>query len=265
MPTMTTVSIIIPAYNSARFLPEAIESVLAQTYKDYEIIVVDDGSTDNTKEVLKPYLDKIKYVYQENRGAASARNTGIKHSQGEYIAFLDADDVWLPEKLHIQADYLDNNQEIAMVYSQSLWMSEDGRLLTGKKSRHRIPSGDVFNILFFKNFIFTPTVMVRKRILGTVGLFNESFVSTEDRDLWLRIAREFKVFGISKYLCKTRQTPGSLIRSNKESVYKYRRLVIEQHYKLSQVSGHPIAPALYKRVIASILFRAGKLSPVAQV
>ena len=256
---MPRVSVIIPTYNSATFLPETIESVLAQTYEDYEIIVVDDGSTDSTKEVLDPYSDKIKYIYQQNHGAGSARNTGIKHSQGEYIAFLDADDIWLPEKLHIQANYLDNNPEIAMVYSQSLRISVGGKSLSKKSRDRNLPSGEVFNKLFLRNFILTCTaVMVRKRVLNTIGLFNESLITSEDWDLWLRIAREFKVSGIGKYLCKRRQLSESLSR-NREIVYKSRRLVIEQHYKSSQGSDRPIAPALYKKALARLLYRVGNL------
>ncbi len=255
---MSKVSVIIPAYNSARFLPETIESVLAQTYKDYEIIVVDDGSTDNTREILAPYFDKIKYIYQQNQGAAKARNTAIKHSQGEYIAFLDADDVWLPEKLHIQVDYLNNNPEIAMVYSLSLSINIDGKQI-GKKSRHRnLYSGDIFNKLFVKNFFTTSTVVVRKRVLNTIGLFDESLINSQDRDLWLRITREFRVSGIDKHLCKYRQTPGSLSKKNRENVFKFRRLVIEQHYKASQESSRPIAPVLYKKALARLFFRIGK-------
>lgn len=254
---MPTVSVIIPAYNSARFLPEAIESVLAQTYKDYEIIVVDDGSTDNTKEVLAPYFDRIKYIYQQNQGAGSARNTGIKHSQGKYITFLDADDVWLPEKLHIQVDYLDNNRGIAMVYSRSFSMSEDGRSII-KKGRwsRKPPSGDVFNILFFHNFIPTSTVVVRKEVFNTIGLFDESLINSQDHDLWLRIARELNVAGISKPLSKYRHTSGSL-RKNKCAM-KFSRRVIEKHYKLSEELGRPIATTLYKKALARFFFHVGK-------
>ncbi|MGR3310382.1 MAG: glycosyltransferase [Candidatus Brocadiales bacterium] len=255
---MPRVSVIIPTYNSATFLPEAIESVFAQTYKDYEIIVIDDGSTDNTKEVLNPYFDKIKYIYQQNHGAGSARNTGIKHSQGEYIAFLDADDIWLPEKLHIQANYLDNNPEIAMVYSQCLQVSTDGRL-TKKRSRDRnLPSGEVFNILFLHNFVFTSTVVVRNRVLSAIGLFDESFTISQDRDLWLRVAGEFKVSGIHKPLCKYRNAGGSLSK-NREILFEEKRRVIEKHYKLSKDLGRPIAPALYKKALARLLYRVGNL------
>ncbi len=256
--TIPNVSVIIPAYNGARFLPEAIESVLAQTYKDYEIIVVDDGSTDNTKEILKPYFDKIKYIHQQNQGAATARNTGIRHSQGEYIAFLDADDVWLPEKLHTQVYYLDNNPEVAMVYSRSFTISGDGELISKKSSYKDFPSGEIFNILFLHSFfIYTSTVVVRRRILDTVGLFDESLITSEDRDLWLRIAREFKVSGITKYLCKYRNTDGSLSK-NKEIPFNEKRRVIEKNYELSKDLGRPIAPALYKKALARLFFRTGK-------
>ena len=256
---MPKISVMIPVYNSARFLQEAIESVLAQTYKDYEIIVIDDGSTDNTKEVLAPYCDRIRYIYQQNQGASSARNKGIRYSQGEYIAFLDADDIWLPEKLHIQVDYLDNNQEIALIYSWALWVDVNGRPLNKRnRSNRSLPTGDIFNILFVRNFITPSSVMIRKRMLDTVGLFDESLTHAEDHELWLRIAREFKGFGINKYLCKYRDTPQSLSKRNMENAFKCRRGVIEKYYKLSHDLGRPISQALYKRAIGRFFFRIGK-------
>lgn len=260
MSTIPKVSVIIPAYNSARFLKEAIGSVFAQTYGDYEIIVIDDGSTDNTKEVLAPYLGRIKYIYQQNQGASSARNTGIRHSQSEYIAFLDADDIWLPEMLRIQVDYLNHNQKIALIYSLALWIDVNGKPLNKKNRLKRsLPAGDVFNILYVRNFIITPSsVMIRKRILDIVGSFDESLTHAEDHELWLRIAREFKVFGIAKYLCKHRDTPQSLSKRNKENGFKCNIRVIEKYYKLSQDLGRPISHALYKMAIGRFFFRVGK-------
>lgn len=110
-----TVSVIIPSYNSAFYLLETLDSVLLQSYQDFEIILVDDGSTDNTKEVIQPYLKYINYVYQENKGPAPARNTGIRGARGKYIAFNDSDDSWLPQKLAIQIDYFQNHPEIGLV------------------------------------------------------------------------------------------------------------------------------------------------------
>lgn len=259
MSLIPKVSVIIPAYNSARFLEEAIESVFAQTYGDYEIIVINDGSTDNTTEVLAPYLDRIQYIYQQNQGASSARNTGIRYSQGEYLAFLDADDIWLPEKLSIQVEYLNNNPDIAMVYSLARWVDVNGRPCDYRsKLTRNLPRGDIFNALFFRDFITLSSVMIRKRILDTVGLFDESFTHAEDHELWLRIAREFKIFGIGEYLCKYRDTPQSLGKRDKDNAFRCKRRVIEKYYKLSQDLCRPMSQALYKRAIGHFFFRVGR-------
>ena len=114
------VSVIIPTYNSSQYIKEAIDSVLAQTYKNFEIIVIDDGSTDNTKEVLAPYLSVIKYIYKNNGGPASARNRGIKEANGEFVAFLDADDVWKPDRLARGVDILDQRPEVGLIRRQPL-------------------------------------------------------------------------------------------------------------------------------------------------
>lgn len=111
------VSVIIPAYNSAKFAAKAVESVLAQTYQNYELIVIDDGSTDNTKEVLNRFAGRVNYIFQENRGPSAARNMGIKVAQGEYICFLDADDTWLPMKLEVQLAFMKNNRGIVLLFS----------------------------------------------------------------------------------------------------------------------------------------------------
>ena len=203
---MPKVSVIIPTYNSAQYIAEAIESVLAQTYKDYEIIVVDDGSIDNTREVLKPFMDKIIYVYKENGGQASARNLGIKMSKGEYIAFLDSDDIWLPQKLELQVELLDSRPEVGLVYSDNYRFTDDEGIIGLGSQRVQGLSGMVFNSLFLKNFIPTLTVMVRRKCLDDVGLFDESkhIVHSEDYDLWLRIAKKYEIAYIDKPLAKYR-------------------------------------------------------------
>lgn len=163
-----------------------------------------------------------------------------------------------PKKLHTQVDYLNNNPEVAMVYSRSLWMGEDGRLIN-KKSRYRdIPSGDVFNKLYLRDFIGPCTgVVIKKSALNTIGLFDGSLIIAADYDLWLRIAKEFKVSGIDKPLCKWRNTPRSLSK-NEELLFKEGKRIIEKHHKLSKDSSHPISLALYKKALARLFFRAGK-------
>src|SRR3990170_2838516 len=117
---MPKVSVIIPTYNREKYIVETLQSVFAQTFTDYEVIVIDDGSTDNTADVLRPYLDRIVYIRKPNGGQGSARNVGIKVAKGEYIAFLDSDDLWMPEKLELQVKYLDNNKDAGLVFTDYL-------------------------------------------------------------------------------------------------------------------------------------------------
>src|SRR5215831_9468158 len=139
------VSVVIPTYNNARFLPEALDSLLGQTYRDFELIVVDDGSTDDTLEVLKPYRHLIRYVRKENGGPASARNLGIRHASGELIAFQDADDIWLPDKLQLQVDYLREHPEVGLVFSGSIFFGTETRNSDCLKQRFKVTSGMMFD------------------------------------------------------------------------------------------------------------------------
>ena len=166
------VSIVLPTYNCAAFLPHSIGSILAQIYNSYEIIVVDDGSTDNTKEVLYPFMQRIKYILlEQNKGLPTARNIGILSAHGKYIAFIDADDLWLPEKLQTDIEYFETHPEVSMVYSKHLNIDQNGRMLD-EASQKRLPSGNIFTQLFSEqNFIITSSVVVRKEIFETTGLF----------------------------------------------------------------------------------------------
>ena len=139
---MSTVSIVIPTFNRRNYITIALDSVLAQTYTNYEIIIIDDGSSDNTKEVLTPYWDKIRYFYQDNRGIPATRNRGIREAKGDYIAFLDSDDYWLPEKLERQIDYFEKNPHCGMVATRCSSITPDGRF----RKKNRIdPTGGLEN------------------------------------------------------------------------------------------------------------------------
>jgi len=211
---MPKVSVIIPAYNCASFVNETIDSILNQTYQDFEIILVDDGSTDNTKEVVRKYGDKIKYLYQQNSGVSAARNKGIGVSRGKYIAFLDHDDLWLPERLEKQVKFLDENPEVPLVFSDSYCTDWAGSILERsfeERSPHR---GSIFNELFIKNFIPTQTVLVRKEIFNIVGNFNPQLKVVQDYDLWLRIAERFQIDYINQPLAKHRVHEGSFSKYN---------------------------------------------------
>lgn len=211
MPVVPAISVIIPTYNCAGYLPEAIESVLAQTFKDYELIVVDDGSTDETGQVVQRYGDKVNYLCQENRGPGAAKNLGIHTSRGALIATLDADDMWRPEKLAIQYEYMSSHPEVGLVYSDASSFDENGiRTIAYNKKYRRVFQGRVFDKLILKNFIASITIMVRKECLDRVGLFPENFMISEDWHLWLRIAREYQIGYIDQPLAMYRLQEKSL-------------------------------------------------------
>ena len=185
------VSVIIPTYNRAHLISQALESVFAQTFRDYEVIVVDDGSTDDTHGVLEPYRHRIHYVWQENYGISAARNKGILLSRGDYVAFLDSDDTWYPDKLKQQVAYLERHPHVSVVYGQIL--ADLGEGSNGKKVLPRKVVRTFQDLVRESNTIPTSVTMVRRKCFETVGLFNPSFPVAEDFELWLRIARHFRI------------------------------------------------------------------------
>jgi glycosyltransferase involved in cell wall biosynthesis len=207
---MLKVSVIIPTYNSVEYICEAVDSALAQTYQDFEIIVIDDGSSDDTHQILSQYGNKIKYIYQGNRGVSAARNRGIHEAQGEYVAFLDADDGWYPDKLKGQVSIAEQNPEIDLFFSDWEAFNVRGLLRASFRPslvadfeagsfRHEIAGatlndgsifkGNFYNDLIMGNVITTCSVLVRKGCLEKVGYFDESLSISEDYDLWMRISR----------------------------------------------------------------------------
>lgn len=252
------VSVILPTYNCAHFLPDSIGSVVSQTYDLYEIIVVDDGSTDNSKEVLNPFMQKIKYIHlEQNRGLPTARNIGIQSAQGKYIAFLDADDLWLPEKLQTDIEYFNKHPDIGMVYSRHTNIDEKGCVLNGDGKR-RLPSGNIFIQLFSEqNFIICSSVVVRKEVFETTGFFDEQLFNCQDWDMWLRIAFYFKISGIDKPLVKYRHNPRSLSK-NRDNVLKYQKQVIEKTYAAFKDTMCGISERLYKKRLALHYAKTGR-------
>lgn len=207
------VSVIIPTRNSEKYIGEAIESVVAQTYQHLDIIIVDDGSIDNTKEIIKKFIksypDKITFTSQKNLGPSSARNKGIVCSKGEYIAFLDSDDIWLKEKLELQIKAL-NLSKAGLVYTD-YYVEE---LLTGANSiNHCVTfSRNKFKELFLlQNPVFTSTVLVKRECLKKVGSFDESLHVAEDWDLWLRLFKEYDFVRVPVPLVRQR------VRKNSQS------------------------------------------------
>ncbi len=223
------VSVVIPTYNSARFIAQAVQSVLAQAYHRYEIIVINDGSTDETKEVLRKFDSHIQYLYQENRGPAAARNAGIKVAQGEYICFLDADDVWLPNKLEVQLAFIEKNREVGLIFSdEEEWDGEKvlhrsllAKMLFRSDVLSQMPIQKAFRKLLIEDFIPTSMVMVRKACFAKAGLFDESLKVSEDRDMWCRIAAYFGIACLPLILGKKR-VHESNISDNAELTHRSR-------------------------------------------
>lgn len=185
---MSLVSVIIPAYNQGHFLAAAVQSVLDQTHAAVEILVVDDGSTDNTRTVVAHFTDpRLRYIYQENRGLSGARNTGIRHATGDYISYLDSDDQFLPHKLALMVDLLETRPNIGFVAGQAVPIDEQGQPI-GKIFDDGLPLREVD--LLLHNPLHVGSVLLRSDCQRRAGFFDESLRSYEDWDMWLRLARQ---------------------------------------------------------------------------
>ena len=194
---MTRVSVIIPTFNRSRRVVRAITSVLYQTYRDFEIIVVDDGSTDDTDETITPLRPYIKFItHRKNSGVSIARNTGIRASRSPLIAFLDSDDYWLPEKLAVQVDFFNRYPETLACQTEELWI-RNGRRINPRK-KHLKPSGDIFAPSLKLCLVSPSAVMLRRSLLDEVGLFDPGLPACEDYDLWLRISCIYPIDLIKK-------------------------------------------------------------------
>ena len=224
-------SVVIPAYNAERFIGEAINSVLGQTYRDFEVIVVDDGSTDKTAEVVKAY-EEVRYLYKENGGTASARNRGIEASRGRYVAFLDADNLWEPAKLEAQMALFEHQPSLAWSYTDSLVVDERKERSVYRKSQLvGRPEGDVLERLIHGNFMPPSTVVVARGVLEEMGGFDESYLHriSEGWELWTRIAAQYPVGYVHRPLAKTRQhayrKTGTM---DLEHAYRSRKAIVEK-------------------------------------
>ena len=182
---MPAVSVIIPTYNRCDLVREAIASVVAQTYRDFEVIVVDDGSDDDTAEVVQEFAG-VWYVYQPNRGVAAARNHGVALSTGKLLAFLDSDDLWRPRKLETQVAFWTAHPQACICQTEEVWLRHGVRV--NPHNKHRKPAGDIFARSLARCLVSPSAVMLRRELFERVGGFDENLPACEDYDLWLRIA-----------------------------------------------------------------------------
>ena len=210
------VSIVVPTYNRRNVIERAVNSILRQTYPFFEIIIVDDGSTDGTADVIAGIQDqRIRYIpLQENQGVAHARNTGIQEAKYDYIAFLDSDDEWMPEKLELQMKKMtDPSNEFGLVYCRMGGLHRDGKrrfVCPPEEWVKEILEGDLFYPLLGQNVIGTPAMLVRRECLEQTGGFKESLHCLEDWELVLRIARKFKIGFVDRILVEVYKSEGSV-------------------------------------------------------
>jgi glycosyltransferase involved in cell wall biosynthesis len=187
------ISVIIPTYNRESFLADAIDSILAQEYSDFEVLVVDDGSTDGTKERVRQYGSKVHYLYQKNLGPSASRNLGIINAKGEYIAFCDSDDRFLPQKLAKQMEYIQNHPDSPFLYTWYYQVNQNNKTDQIRKPSHCENREQLQYCLFNRKFtIRTSTVLVKKSYFDQAGLFNEKFWYSQDWDMWLRLAAYYQ-------------------------------------------------------------------------
>ena len=233
LPDAPLVSVIIPCYNQAHFLPEAIESVLRQTYSRFEVIVVDDGSSDGTSRIAASY-NEVRAVRQENQGVAQARNQGLRESSGECVVFLDADDRLRPRALEAGLEALRRSPDAALSYGWCDLIAADGSFLA--PSHRRIVEGDHYASLLRQNLMQTLTMMCRRVPLEAIGGFGIGVDGAEDYDLWLRLARRYGASSCREVVADYRQHPASL--SRKADVMSRSMLRVLQR-QADYVAGYP--------------------------
>ena len=224
---MPTISVLIPTHNCATFLPSAVESALAQTYLDIEVIVVDDGSTDETAAVLAPYLHHITYIKQKNAGVCVARNTAVRAAKGEFIAWLDADDSWKPDKLELQMPKFADSS-IGIVYSDFETLYSDGHFRESFLRNHPcVCEGSVFEEYVQSRFFLPSTVVMRSKCFTESGLFDEEMRCSGDVELFTRICLRWKVALVNRVLTLRNEGPYN-ITADKKRVGTYMVLALNK-------------------------------------
>lgn len=258
---MEKVSVIIPTYNRGKLIERSVRSVLNQTYENIEVIVVDDGSLDNTEEVVKSIKDeRIIYYKQENGGAAKARNTGVSLATADYIAFHDSDDVWREDKLSKQMAFLKENPEYGMVYSNFLFHKMDGSNLSMPRDVNPIGEldGDIFFTLLVNNTVGAPTIVMKKELFLEIGGFDTSLSCLEDWDFAIRFAENYYVGYIDEDLMDAYQQADG-VSSNGKDYFNIRCDMICRYKDILWKNG------LFDLVVGDLFALAGKYNYTEQV
>jgi glycosyltransferase involved in cell wall biosynthesis len=220
------VSVVIPTYNRAAFLPEAIDIVLKQTYENLELIVVDDGSTDNTAVIIRGIPDpRVRYIYQDNRGVAAALNAGCRAACGEYIGRVDSDDIWLPTLLQELVPVLDAEPTIGLIYARAQWMDVRGKPLPQILGAPEKFPGESLKSLLYGDCVCPIAVVFRAECIARVGGFDEAMIGNEDWDMWIRMAEHYRFAYLDKILAQYRIHPQSLTGGRSEA---YKRIILDR-------------------------------------
>ena len=218
------VSTVIPTFNYGQYVGDAVKSALAQTYKNMEVIVVDDGSTDDTRQRLQPYMNRIRYVHQANRGLPAARNTGIRHARGQWVALLDADDLWHCQKTEVQLEAAAKIADVALIGSRA-----------AEQLPLQLPRNPTVTHLSVREFLCsTPmgpsSVLIQRHCLESAGLFDEKMRSAEDRDMWLRLAARYPCAQVDSPCWWYRVHEGQMMRRSRV-MYENYRAVLDKFFR----------------------------------
>lgn len=255
---MAKVSIVVPVYNGEKYLNQTLDSVLSQTWRDFEVIVVDDGSTDGTQKIVGQYKDdRLKYFYKENGGPSSARNYGIESASGEYIAFLDADDIWESEKLERQLNFLKAHEDIGVVGCNFQYLNDNAEKTEIFNMRKLYPN-DGFNLcnLLACSFLLPSSVLIRKEVVDNAGVFDPKFDGAEDTEYFLRILKKYSLGILDEVLLKYRVSNSSFSRGFR--AYEIRDKVLN-HFFLNYLSDERFnLDGVKKEAYHNLYFQHGK-------
>ena len=238
------ISVVIPSYNRYEVLKRALESVYAQSHQAKEVIVIDDGSTDNTLQIKKDFPN-IKYFYQDNNGVSSARNLGINKASYQWLAFLDSDDEWHQDKLKFQVEFHTNNEDILISYTDERWIRDNKEVKIPKK--YQKVGGYIFDECLSHCFIAPSATIVHKNLLFETGLFDESLEVCEDYDLWLRVAHRNKIGLVNEKLITKHGGSEDQLSIKYWGMDRFRVLSLEKLLKQNISNSEPVIQTLVKK------------------
>lgn len=257
MPSPPIVSVIIPTFNRASMVLEAAQSVCQQTFQDFELIIIDDGSTDGTAEELKKIARPFHYRFQENQGVSKARNQGIQVARGKWIAFLDSDDLWRPQKLETQMRFFSEHPEARICQTEEIWIRNGRRVNPQKK--HQKVSGPIFAPSLVLCLVSPSAVMIQKKLFDQVGFFDETLPACEDYDLWLRIASELPIYLIDRPLVIKRGGHPDQLSHTTPALDRYRIQALEKLLSSGRLSPEQVALACQELEIKCRIYGQGCL------